>query len=257
VRIGSGVGCVHPWPELGDPRLDDILENLEEHQIGRRTLACIKADGAAREAGVSLFEDVTVPRSHATMTTVGTEELREARVAGFKHIKVKVGQYLSEVRDVMRRNQDLTWRLDCNGQGHPRMFAEWTQEERDRLDFVEDPFPYNDLAWRGLGVTLATDRFKGQADVRILKPAVDNMLPSDERVVVTSYMDHPIGQSFAAWEAARMGIADEICGLQTHCLFEKNEFIEALGPWGPEFLPAGGTGLGFDDLLETLPWEKL
>lgn len=49
----------------------------------------------------------------------------------------------------------------------------------------------------------------------------------------------------------------EICGLQTHRLFEGNVFIEALGDFSPEFKVPDGTGLGFDDLLEALPWTKL
>ena len=43
-----------------------------------------------------------------------------------------------------------------------------------------------------------------------------------QRVVLTSYMDHPLGQTFAAWEAARLGLQFPglvgVCGLQTHHL---------------------------------------
>jgi O-succinylbenzoate synthase len=94
-----------------------------------------------------------------------------------------------------------------------------------------------------------------EVEVQVVKPAVQEM-KSGPRVIVTSYMDHPLGQTFAAWEAARVKVK-EICGLQTHGLFEANEFIEALGDLSPEFNIPKGTGLGFDDLLEALPWTKL
>jgi hypothetical protein len=48
-----------------------------------------------------------------------------------------------------------------------------------------------------------------------------------------------------------------VCGLQTHHLFEPNEFAEALGPWSPAFKVPDGLGLGFDDLLAAQPWTRL
>ena len=86
-------------------------------------------------------------------------------------------------------------------------------------------------------------------------------LQHQQRVVVTSYMEHPVGQAFAAWEAARLGLQFPglvgLCGLQTHHLFEPDEFSEMLGPWSPSFQVPAGYGLGFDDLLEALPWTRL
>ena len=106
------------------------------------------------------------------------------------------------------------------------------------------------------------------AQVMVIKPAVDEpfllgeaAISHNQRVVLTSYMDHPVGQAFAAWEAARLELQFPglvgMCGLQTHHLFEPNEFTEALGPWSPEFKPPEGLGLGFDDLLAAQPWTRL
>ena len=109
------------------------------------------------------------------------------------------------------------------------------------------------------GMVLANDRHveedRGDSEVLIVKPAVNGML-NGERVVVTSYMDHPLGQAFAAWEAARAGVT-EVCGLQTHGLFAANGFTEALGRVRPGFGVPEGAGLGFGDLLEGLPWSRL
>jgi O-succinylbenzoate synthase len=46
------------------------------------------------------------------------------------------------------------------------------------------------------------------------------------------------------------------CGVQTHHLFEPDAFSELLGPWSPVFQPPPGHGLGFDDLLDALPWTR-
>jgi O-succinylbenzoate synthase len=47
------------------------------------------------------------------------------------------------------------------------------------------------------------------------------------------------------------------CGLFTHVLYEPNEFIEAIRCDGARLLPPSGTGIGFDGLLERLPWKRL
>ena len=39
-------------------------------------------------------------------------------------------------------------------------------------------------------------------------------------------------------------------------LFEPDAFTELLGPWSPAFQPPAGNGLGFDDLLDALPWTR-
>ena len=119
---------------------------------------------------------------------------------------------------------------------------------------------------------LAVDREAGPhslaAQVMVIKPAIDEpfllgeaAVRHNQRVVFTSYMDHPLGQAFAAWEAARFELQFPgrvgLCGLQTHHLFEPDAFVEMLGPWSPEFQAPAGCGLGFDDLLDALPWMRM
>jgi O-succinylbenzoate synthase len=102
----------------------------------------------------------------------------------------------------------------------------------------------------------------------VIKPAIEEPLllaeaaaQHNQRVVVTSYMDHPVGQAFAAWEAARLDLTMPgwvgLCGLQTHSLFEPDAFTERLGPWTPAFTVPDGHGIGFDELFEKLPWTRL
>lgn len=274
VRNGAGFGCLHTWPELGDPTLDECLIDLahdQESALVGRTLDCIRADGMAREKKCSLFEGLQIPSSHATLPLLNELVLSEAVERGFTHVKVKGGKGggldLRRIRLMMPMYPELKWRIDFNENGDVGELLEelsyWSEAEKAAIDFLEDPVPYFSGAWERLakesGLSMALDRNLekafSDAEVQVIKPAVQKM-KSGPRVVVTTYMDHPLGQAFAAWEAARSGVK-EICGLQTHRLFEANVFIEALGDVSPEFKVPEGTGLGFDDLLEALPWTKL
>ena len=274
IRNEAGFGCLHSWPELGDPTLEDCLVDLangQESALVRRTLDCLRVDGRAREENRSLFEGLHVPSSHATLPLLDELVLSEAVKRGFTYVKVKGGKGggmdLRRIRLMMPMYPELKWRIDFNENGEVGELLEelscWSEAEKAAIDFLEDPVPYFSGSWERLakesGLTMALDRNLEKAlsevEVQVIKPAVQKM-KSGPRVIVTSYMDHPLGQTFAAWEAARVGVK-EICGLQTHGLFEANEFIEALGDLSPEFNIPKGTGLGFDDLLEALPWTKL
>jgi O-succinylbenzoate synthase len=287
VRIGHGYGCLQPWPELGDPTLQKCLEDLagpRQRAIVRRTVRCTEMDGAARENEESLFEEMEVPESHATITAQDAAEVARAVEAGFSMVKLKGGRDLERLAAFLNAMAGefpaLRWRIDFNETGEAETIAAFLnalpQETRRRIDFLEDPCPYADSTWSMLkqttGVRLAVDReaapICSAAQVMVLKPALDEpwllgeaAANRGQQVVVTSYMDHPLGQAFAAWEAARLGLTFRglvgVCGLQTHHLFQPDAFTEQLGAWSPRFQSPGGTGLGFDDLLDALPWTRL
>ena len=286
IRVGeddAGYGCIHPWPELGDMDLEETLWCLENGRMTplvRQALHCAHHDAEARKAGVSLFDGLTVPMSHA-MAKLDTGSFSDAASAGFKMVKVKVGRDLVAESRLMKllakEFPEFRWRLDFN---HTRSLHELEkflyslgEELCQKIDFMEDAwiegeFPARDL----LGVPLAVDRGveAGATDVpvAILKPACDDVEPilaraaaHGTRVVFTSYMDHPLGQSYAAWQAAVAGSrypgVIDTCGLITHGLFEPDAFIDCLGDPEPVFHAAPGTGLGFDNLLEELTWTPL
>lgn len=287
IRVGEGYGCIHPWPELGDPSLERCLDDLKGRRfwpIVRRALRCAEFDGAMRETEESLFEEMEVPASHATLAEVDMAGLAAAVEAGFSVVKMKGGRDLAAEAKFLEEGvgefPQLRWRLDFNeilDPGEAEVFLMGLSEKvRRSLDFVEDVCPFSETIWAGLRertrVRLAVDREVGPhrvaADVAVIKPAVDEpfllaegAMGHGQSVVVTSYMDHPLGQAFAAWEAARAGLMFPglvgVCGLQTHHLFERDGFSEVLGDWGPEFRVPEGTGLGFNDALEELTWMRL
>ena len=287
IQIEGGYGCIHPWPELGDPTLEKCLADLagaRRWPIVRRAIRCAEYDRTAREFENSLFEEMEVPQSHATLAKADAAEIARAVEAGFTIIKLKAGRDLTTeakfLQDMSLEYPMLKWRLDFNESQEPEQVTtfllELTAQARAAIDFVEDPCPYSDTAWKELrhatGVKLAVDReaspLSATAQVMVIKPAVDEpfllgeaAVSHSQRVVITSYMDHPVGQAFAAWEAARLELQFPglvgLCGLQTHHLFESDAFTEALGPWGPDFQIPEGHGLGFGDLLEAQPWTRL
>ncbi len=286
IRSGDGFGCLHPWPELGNPPLDKCLADLAGDRrwpLVRRALRCAEYDAAARSHEESLFEEMIVPPSHATLAQADLKTVALAVAAGFEIVKLKCGRDPAAEAKLLEtlaaEFPAVRWRLDFNEAPAPEEVTAFltglTDPTRRTVDFVEDPCPYAEATWtelhRRTGVRLAVDLEaapdRAAAQVMIIKPAVDEpfllaeaALQHRQQVVLTSYMDHPLGQAFAAWEAARLGLQfpglPGVCGLQTHHLFAPNEFTEALGPWSPVFQPPAGTGLGFDDFLEALPWTR-
>lgn len=287
ICIDGGYGCIHPWPELGDPSLEKCLADLagpKRWSIVRRAVRCAEYDLAARNYDGSLFEEMVVPDSHATLVKTNPTEIALAVEAGFTHVKLKAGRDTDAekvfLEEMTQEFPSLRWRLDfnevLNASEACDFLLELSEKARDAIDFAEDPSPFSEKSWADLHrktrVKLAVDQEatpqSAAAQVMVIKPAVDEpfllgeaAVAHQQRVVLTSYMDHPVGQAFAAWEAARLelqfpGLVD-ICGLQTHHLFEPNEFTEMLGPWSPVFKAPDGLGLGFDDLLAAQPWTRL
>lgn len=287
IQIDGGFGCIHPWPELGDPSLEKCLADLAGERrwpIVRRAIRCAEYDRVARVFDHSLFEEMEVPQSHATLVQANVAEVARAIEAGFTTIKLKAGRdpdtetrFLNEMA---AEYPAVKWRLDFNEALEPAEAASYllalNEATRAAIDFAEDPCPYSESAWNDLHrqtkVNLAVDRetttLSSAAQVMVIKPAIDEpfllaeaAIKHRQRVVLTSYMDHPVGQAFAAWEAARLELQFSglvgLCGVQTHHLFEPDAFTEMLGPWSPEFRVPDGLGLGFDELLDALPWTRL
>ncbi len=287
IQINGGYACIHPWPELGDPTLEKCLADLAGERrwpIVRRAVRCAEYDRVARTFEHSLFEEMEIPESHATLAKTDTGEIARAVEAGFSAVKLKLGRDPAAegkfLNEMTAEYPLLHWRLDFNEALELDEVAAFLMGLHDKtraaLDFVEDPCPYAPSSWTALHqqtrVKLAVDReaapLSAAAQVMVIKPAIDEpfllaeaAVRNNQMAVVTCYMDHPVGQAFAAWEAARLALQFpelvNLCGLQTHHLFEPDAFTEMLGPWSPVFQPPAGHGIGFDDLLDELPWIRL
>jgi len=274
IRVNGGYADVHPWPELGDLPLDEQLALLargETTPLTASSLEFASIDAAARRDGRSLFDGLTIPPSHWP----GPDPPDSFDTVKLKSIDV--------IPDRVRL------RFDFNAMLTAEEFVEIAETlPHERIDFIEDPYPYDASTWRELrertGLRLALDRAPSSSqhrqeclchtsgdpmwhrhsclcsvnsyDVLIIKPALAEIPCTDTEIVVTSYMDHAIGQLCAAYAAATANIKST-CGLITHVLFENDPFIERMRIDGTRLVAPEGTGWGFDDLLEKLSWRTL
>ncbi len=253
IRVEDGFADIHPWPELGDLPLDaqlSLLARGETTPLTRASLQLAKQDGAARRRGVSLFEGLTIPESHWP----GNDP-----PPGFDTVKIK---------GMMDTPPHLRIRIDFNATLTAAEFLRIAGTlPRERIDFVEDPCPYDAQTWTRLreatGLRLAYDRppvADGAqpilCDTLVHKPAVGWDWPDGTDVVVTTVMDHPVGQYGAAYVAAAHR-TNPRCGLFTHVLYEPDAFLERVRSAGSRLLAPAGTGIGFDDLLERLAWTSI
>ena len=235
IRAGDGFADVHPWPELGDATIDEQLALLAR---GGTTPLTRRSLWFAAEWRLGMFDGLTIPRSHWP----GSDPPEEFDMA---KVKMPGGTLPDRVR----------LRLDFNG--NAEAFARVAPTlPRDRIDFVEDPCPYDAETWTRLRaetrLRLALDRGDAEdgVDVLVVKPAVQDLPRTAKEIVVTSYMDHPIGQLHAAYIAA--GCRPHTAGLITHVLYEDDPFIERMRIDDTRLVVPD-----FNDLLESLPWKRL
>ena len=270
-----GVGCVQPWECFGHASLQEhwhaCKEGREtEYPILMQALACAKLDSESRHRGVSWWANRNVPESHATITDVDSQG-EEALKRGFYTWKCKVDPAsLNQIEMILRKYAEIRLRLDFNETGNVLILHEWLQSlslsHRRRIEFIEDPVSYEEKLWNDLShaweIDLAVDRDYLQYSshsmcLPIWKPAWSAQLSvSSAKMIVTSAMDHPVGQAWAAFCAAECKLTN-LCGLRTDHLFEINAFSEVMGEWNPKWPMIPGMGMGFDQQLEKLAWTRL
>ena len=297
IKLDAGIGCLHPWPEFGDAPIGEQLKLLLEggtSKVIERAMHMAAVDGEARRRGVSLFQELEIPQSHFSLDQNQPLEIQILRVIseGWRAIKTKGTSNLEKTIAVLEAlvrlagDAQLKMRVDFNSCLSASQFTDFMRAlspiVRSRIDFIEDPFSYDVEVWNAaqieLDVRLACDKgliqtqetFSDECgyEVAVLKPGRREWrsmlagISPKVRIVMTSAMDHAIGQSFAAWEAAmawrELGARMDLCGLCTEHLFEKDSFFERLCSGGGKLkVDRSGTGLGFDDVLENLPWQTL
>ena len=292
----TGYSDCHPWTELGDFPLSEQLDLLKSWQfthLTRRSGEFARADAQSRLLGRSLWDRLTVPPSHKfwpDVLNLHREEILSWKKEGFTRAKFKVGSAPAAEAAVLARfalffeEYSIRIRLDFNSLLTRVEFEEFIERlgsARRFIDFVEDPIPYDSKTWtqiqRNCEIRLALDRLPPgrfheldaeAISVFIIKPAFQDPEPIvdlaknwGKTVVVTSYLDHPIGQLSAAWTSAQIAARDpecvEVCGLLSHLAYRPNEFSEQLNTQGAQLIPSVELGFGMTKLLENLPWKPL
>lgn len=288
IRVdGSGIGCVHPWTELGDASLGDELTALTVGSpliLGRVALECASVDGQARSKGESLFKDLSIADLPVSHWSAGPNDAPKAVAAdGFDVAKLKLGADIEAAAERTERWAACAGmkrlRLDFNAALSAERFVDFWESlseiAQQKIQFIEDPTPFDLDQWQKLqrttGAELAVDLRPGQAIDHwdgwlVLKPAVlmfnqqRHLIQAHDpaKIVFTSYMDHAIGQTWALYCASRFAEVDNLAGLLSHERFGADEpFFNQIHRHGGRVEPPSGSGLGFDDLLEGLPWKPL
>jgi O-succinylbenzoate synthase len=278
-----GYADCHPWPELGDIPLAEQVALFSQGHFEtphlKRALFFARLDAEARSQKVNLFDGLVIPNSHYLALDWQALNILEAREQGFEAFKFKVTPQLDlpllKKRIKQLEGTSCKVRLDFNATFTRQRFESFLEEIKEHLpliDFCEDPFPYDAEQWKSVqekyAISLACDRHSGQAlhcveaaRVLIVKPALQDpyrFLESAQRLIMTSSLDHPLGQLCAAYEAAKVNASRslDLCGLLSHHVYRDSPFSQALPCHGPLFGKPVGTGMGLDELLETIPWKK-
>ncbi len=287
----EGFADLHPWPEFGDEPLSLQLDLLQQGQmtaVSRQSLEIARLDAEARAQGVSLFSNLKIPESHFLLNDPEEwtlEKLEALKQEGFTTVKMKVGREPEEELSRLKTlaagwPKQMRLRLDFNSALEVPEFKNFclSLEKSLPIELIEDPVPYSANVWgdlsRELALAFAYDRPKpaeASNDPRpdafrflILKPAVQDVRIwsnsfKSSMLVVTSYLDHPLGQMSAAYWAAQLAPSGRlaICGLLSHFAYHPTEFSEQLKVEGAFLQPMMDPGLGFAELLQKQNWRAL
>lgn len=275
----AGYADCSVWPELGDMPLKDLLQ--QPHHLAP-WIELAKIDAAARQHKRHLITEVVGGRNHRLLldrSQITRTSLKQFALEGFTHLKYKVDNLdptLSE--QILRADPEryFSWRLDCNEKFSERQFLAWGRlldPVRERIDFIEDPFPFEPESWlrcAHAGWNFAADRqarvalcTEGLSCTIICKPhpfffTLPVRARFSRRMIVTSNLAHPVDQIMG--EALREVIDPEnkeTHGLLAHLSYEKNLWNSSLCVVETSLQRPEGTGCGWNALLDTLPWRPL
>lgn len=280
-----GYADCHPWPEVGDKAINEQIHSLQCRALTpllEQSFRWARLDAEARKANKSLLGEMKVPKSHffiSDLLECDEKFVDQIIEQGFTHVKMKLGNYLpAETAQLLKlfENRPLKLRLDFNEKLSKQEFFSFLKRIEKilpKIDFFEDPIPYDPQVWKQIqesyGIKFAVDKNALQASfepdsaaIFILKPALHSkelfeQIPQN-KIIVTTYLDHPLGQLAAAYTASLIDPKGErIHGLLSHYTYHQNAFSNSLSKKGPNFTIPTGPGFGFDKELEMLVWEKL
>lgn len=287
-----GYADLHPWPELGDLPLVRQISDLRSgysSDLVKQSLWMARRDALLRHKVQHIFSGGEPVKNNWIVTNIQNFDigsLQKIKDLGFTTLKVKAGRSVAAEIAALEKIAEagLGIRLDFNASGSWDKFRNYLMQipakVLSRIEYVEDPFPFDPSLWNEARrlVPIALDNQYSQVpwaslqeapcDVLVLKPAktdVSEALAYCEKwhlkMTVTSYMDHPVGVLHA------LGVAMELkkkhpnlildAGCLTHHLYEEDVFSSAITVQGAYILQTPGAGVGFDHLLETLPWQPL
>lgn len=286
-----GYSDLLPWTDLGDEPLLAQLKDLQRGKMSdmvEQTIWLARRDAQARKERRHLMKGL--PRVRNSLLVQDPEivtdaELGEARRVGFMSIKIKCGvkpEAEHALIDKILKMGAFGIRLDFNARLTFKDFVTFFKRIptafHDRIEYVEDPFPFAVDTWREASkiVPLALDMEYRKVNwqtlkaplpfkVLVIKPsrmdlnlALEHVNKLGLKMVVTSNLDHALGVMHASSVASEMKkIYPNIlldCGCFTHLEYQEDSFSAQLPSSGPMTAEVPGFGVGFDELLETTEW---
>lgn len=219
----------HPIESLGDLPVENFLSLLKRgNDLTKKVegLRCSEED----------FKEFTSSKLKSYYSAPSFKSLFEKvegiESFGFSSVKLKVSS-LSEIeKNLVKLNEaPFQYIFDFNGREETKSFQDLSSGLISFLDkrvlYLEDP---SKSAPNLAGVPLASDfiSYDGQENLKVVKPTGFNhelSFVDRSKTVVTSYLDHPLGQMIAALWAVRKGITLD-CGLHSHTYYSSNKYSE-------------------------------
>jgi O-succinylbenzoate synthase len=208
--------------------------------------------------------------------------------SGFTTVKIKVGRNPDDEAkwiDRFLKMHQITVRLDFNGKGTFSSFEKFVSAlnpgVRPRIEYVEDPFPYDPELWAAANqlLPLALDQEYDKVawekmklpvpfKVVVIKPArqdvkkaVDHANKFGLKMVITSSLDHPVGIAHSILVAGELKKFYPNMLLDCGCLslrsYKANDFSTSMIVQGSYLVEIPGLGIGFDNLFDRTAWTAL
>jgi O-succinylbenzoate synthase len=288
----GGYAAIHPWTEFNDAPWEQQLQTLKEQgstPLIQMALNALKIDSQARNNQQFCFDSLEIPISHYTWAhslpdSVQIERINEEQ---WPAIKCKGSRDIATLAEWLNQlihqlSHSIQLRIDFNSCLDEKQYYHFIQlltpATRQRINCIEDPFPYQPITWQqaqqDLSIPLALDKAWNHEDTEIgftyvvIKPSrrpwqvITQKFPN-HKYIFTSAMDHPLSQLYAAYEAAQALKAlphQQLswAGLSTQHLFinlnTKDDFTTVGGKF---HFSKNQIGLGCQNLLHSTEWQLI
>lgn len=249
-----GVADICPWPTLGDQNLD--LELQTRGPLFQRALELAKQDLEARKNKTKLSSGKPV-KNHFLIS-----DYRQSKEASYGHtVKIKGHRDITPLADFLNKNafRFKSIRLDFNSCLTSELYSQFVNllspDTKNKIECVEDPFPFDEATWKSSPLTLASDFEKAPGwPYRVQKPARASV--ELDALYLTSAMDHPVGVVHGLIEAQKH--PQKTHGFMTLDQYEESPFLKYFNiHHGEMSFESDGYGIGFETELNNLSWEPL
>lgn len=247
-----GVADLCPWPSLGDLSLEQELN--DQGDLFKRSLELAQKDYFHRKNKIKLNTGTAIQNHLIISDYKNTVPPFE----GYSVAKIKANQdiySLSDFLNTQHRHFKII-RLDFNSCLSEEKLTEFFRllldEVKNKIECIEDPYPFNFEKWSISKIPLAADFEKAPNwSLKIIKPS--RQLVTD-CLYLTSSMDHPIGVAHGLIEAQIY--SNKTHGFQTLSFYEETPFHHYFKNEKNKLsYESDGYGIGFESELKKIIWQ--